>query len=639
MMYSSVKFDMYPHSWTSAQLLASDQNQTFGCGPPADNALHTVDVRGSRATSHQISKPMIDPTNSLAFSMHANKGVYAVLLGSGVSRAARIPTGWEITIELVRKVAALQGANCEPDPAGWFFKTTGKEPGYSELLDAVAKTPAERQQLLRSYWEPTEEEREEGAKVPTKAHRAVADLVKLGYVRVILTTNFDRLLEIALQDVGIQATVLSSPDHIDGALPLVHTPCTVVKIHGDYLDTRIRNTPEELATYPDAFNRLLDRIFDEYGLLIAGWSADWDDALRAAMTRAPYRRFTTYWASRGSPSAKAADLIARRGATLIEISDADSFFDTVSEQVKALEEFSRPHPLSTEAAVATLKRYLSEPKYRIALDDLVSREAENVAAATTGPAFDVTSRDTNGAAILARLKSYEAPSATLIRMAFVAGQWCEGAQVNPWAKALAKLSLRRAQEGSVIWLELQRYPATLLLYAFGLGAVATEQWAPLQAMFNTSVVREHREDKRVVDLVPVWALFEMGADVMKQLPERGREYTPLHNHLEALLIPVFRAHFLSEEAFHVAFDRFEILAALSFAIPAIEKGGSYWTLPGAYGWRHENRQRILGEIRTSLESLGDRSPFVISGIVGKTALLALKNLNELEKFVPEFRWR
>lgn len=582
---------------------------------------------------------MIDPTNSLAFSMHSNKGVYAVLLGSGVSRAARIPTGWEITIELVRKVAALQGASCEPDPAGWFLETTGKEPGYSELLDAVAKTPAERQQLLRTYWEPTEQEREEGAKVPTKAHRAVADLVKLGYVRVILTTNFDRLLEIALQDVGIQATVLSTPDHIDGALPLVHTPCTIVKIHGDYLDTRIRNTPEELATYPDAFNHLLDRIFDEYGLVIAGWSADWDDALRAAMTRAPYRRFSTYWASRGDPSARAADLIARRGATLIEISDADSFFYTVSEQVKALEEFSRPHPLSTEAAVATLKRYLSEPKYRIALDDLVSREAENVAAATTGPAFDVNARDTNGAAILARLKSYEAPSVTLIRMAFVAGQWSEGAQVNPWTKALAKLSLHRAQGGSVIWLDLQRYPATLLLYAFGLGAVATEQWASLHAMFNSAVVRENREDKRAVELVPVWALFQMGADVMKSLPERDRQYTPLQNHLEALLLPLFRPHFPSEDAFHVAFDRLEVLAALSYAIPAIEKGERYWTLPGAYGWRNANRQRIFGEIRSSLQSLGDRSPFVISGIVGKAASHGLENLTQLEKFVPEFRWR
>lgn len=489
---------------------------------------------------------MIDPTTSLAFSMHANKGVYAILLGSGVSRAARIPTGWEITIELVRKVAALQGANCEPAPAEWFLKTIGNEPGYSELLDAVAKTPAERQQLLRTYWEPTEQEREEGAKVPTKAHRAIADLVKLGYVRVILTTNFDRLLEIALQDVGIQATVLSTPDHIDGALPLVHTPCTIVKIHGDYLDTRIRNTPEELATYPDAFNRLLDRIFDEYGLVIAGWSADWDNALRAAMTRAPYRRFSTYWASRGEPSAKATDLIARRGATLIRISDADSFFDTLSEQVKALEEFSRPHPMSTEAAVATLKRYLAEAKYRIMLDDLVSREAENVAVATTGPAFDVNSRDTNGVAILARLKSYEAVSVTLIRMAFVAGQWSDGAQVNPWTRALANLSMRRAQGGTLIWLELQRYPATLLLYAFGLGAVATEQWASLHAMFNSTVARESREDKRAVELVPIWALFERGADVMKSLPERDRQFTPLQNHLEAVFLPFFRPHFTSE---------------------------------------------------------------------------------------------
>ena len=32
---------------------------------------------------------MIDPIHSLAISIHANRGVYAVLLGSGVSRAAK----------------------------------------------------------------------------------------------------------------------------------------------------------------------------------------------------------------------------------------------------------------------------------------------------------------------------------------------------------------------------------------------------------------------------------------------------------------------------------------------------------------------------------------------------------------------
>lgn len=197
--------------------------------------------------------------------MHANKGVYAILVGSGISRAARIPTGWEVTIELVRKAAAIQKADCEPDPAAWYRGFAGREPDYSVLLDAVAKTPAERQQLLRPYFEPTEAEREEGAKQPTKAHRAIARLVKMGYVRVVITTNFDRLLEVALQDEGIQPTVLSTSDQIAGAMPLVHTACTVIKVHGDYLDTRILNTPEELAKYPKAFNTLLDRVFDEFG--------------------------------------------------------------------------------------------------------------------------------------------------------------------------------------------------------------------------------------------------------------------------------------------------------------------------------------------------------------------------------------
>jgi hypothetical protein len=60
---------------------------------------------------------MINPTESLAFSMHANPGVYAVLVGSGVSRAAKIPTGWEITLDLIEKLAALRGEKCDDDPA------------------------------------------------------------------------------------------------------------------------------------------------------------------------------------------------------------------------------------------------------------------------------------------------------------------------------------------------------------------------------------------------------------------------------------------------------------------------------------------------------------------------------------------
>lgn len=251
----------------------------------------------------------------------------------------------------------------------------------------------------------------------------------------------------------------------------------------------------------------------------------------------------------------------------------------------------------------------------------------------------MNAQDVSGPAILGRLKSYEAASATLMRMAFVAGQWSESAQLAPWVKAITKLAFRRATGGIVLWLELQRYPATLLLYCFGLGAVTADRWEALHALFSATIAREHREDQRAVEIIPIWALFERGADAMKELPGREREYTPLQNHMEALLLPLFQSQFPSEAAFNLAFDRFEVLAALSYAIPAIEKGEQYWTLPGSYGWRRENRQRIINEVRDSLTTMGDNSPLVKSRLVGKSAESALKNLTEFERFVPLLRWR
>ena len=260
---------------------------------------------------------MIAPVHSLAFSIQANPGVYAVLLGSGVSRAAKIPTGWDITLDLIRKIAALSKENCEPEPERWYRCRFGSVPEYSDLLDAIAKTPSDRQQLLRTYWEPDEREREDGWKQPTSAHRSIAELTVRGYIRVIVTTNFDRLMEAALNDAGVVPTIISSPDQLEGALPIVHTRCCLFKLHGDYLDTRIRNTPAELSHYPTAYDTLLDRILDEFGLVLCGWSAEWDEALRSAILARPiaalcYVLGAARRAERGSPAINPI-IVPRRG--------------------------------------------------------------------------------------------------------------------------------------------------------------------------------------------------------------------------------------------------------------------------------------------------------------------------------------
>ena len=211
----------------------------------------------------------------------------------------RSPPAGEITLDLVRQLAALREEKCDLDPEQWFSRTFRKEPDYSHLLNELFGTPSERQQVLRNYIEPSLDERDEGAKQPTAAHRAIAALAAKGFIRVIVTTNFDRLIETGLEEAGVTPTVLTTPDQVQGALPLIHTGCCVVKLHGDYRDTRIRNTQAELDSYSREFDQLLDQVFDEFGLLVCGWSAAWDGALRDALSRASTRRFTTYWTAHG----------------------------------------------------------------------------------------------------------------------------------------------------------------------------------------------------------------------------------------------------------------------------------------------------------------------------------------------------
>ena len=269
----------------------------------------------------------LDPVLSLALGMHSSKGVYALLLGSGVSRAAGIPTGWELVLDLTRKVAALQGEDCTRDPAAWYRDKYEENPNYSKLLDQLAPSPEARQQLLKSYFEPSDEERESGLKQSTNAHRAVARLVAKGYVRIIITTNFDRLIERAIENEGITPVVVSTPDALAGCLPLVHQRCLVLKVHGDYLDTRIRNTPAELARYDRATNVFLDQIFDAYGLIVAGWSGEWDTALRGAIERCKTRRFGLFWTTIQDPTDTAKKLISHRDGTFLRVVGRTGFLN------------------------------------------------------------------------------------------------------------------------------------------------------------------------------------------------------------------------------------------------------------------------------------------------------------------------
>ena len=580
----------------------------------------------------------MDPMLSLAFSIQSNKGVYALLLGSGVSRSAKIPTGWEVVLELVRKLALLQSADCEPEPEAWYLKQYGKLPDYSALLDEIAKTPAERQQLLRSYFEPTPEEQEEKAKQPTTAHHAIARLVADGYIKVIITTNFDRLMELALQEAGVAPLVISTPDQIEGALPLVHTRCCVIKVHGDYQDTRIKNTPTELAGYDAKTNSLLDQIFDQFGLITCGWSADWDEALRAAIERAPSRRFTTYWASRAAPSEIASKLIQHRAGQLISISDADSFFRALQEKVEVLERFSEPHPLSVKTAVASVKKYLVEDKYRIRLHDLLDEEVSRVIEKMRSSGLLDSNGEVTSAAITQKVRKYEATCKPLIAMAATCGQWGGVQSADIWKRVQQRLYAVTGTSGYEILFEYQRYPITLITYAASLGAILSGNLSFISLLSQTKLKKSGHTEKIAIEITPPFCMLQYPKDWGALLEGMADRHAPLNDWLYKTMRDSLGDSFSSDDAFTLAFDTVEVLLSLAFGKYGAKDFNPTWRPPGCYGYRRSNFDLVITDITNSITTFAEDSPYVKSNLFGSSTAECQEQIKILIEFKGKLNW-
>lgn len=584
---------------------------------------------------------MIDPLLSLAFSMQTNKGVYALLLGSGVSRAAQIPTGWEVVCDLVNKVAHMQGEDCSSDPAKWYQEKYQKEADYSELLDELAKSPEERQKLLSAYFEPNEEEREQGLKQPTSAHRAIANLVEGGFVRVIVTTNFDRLTELAIEEVGITPTVLSTPDAIMGSLPLIHQECVIIKVHGDYKDTRIKNTFGELSEYDKSVDELLDRIVDEFGFVFCGWSAQWDPALYKAFERSRNRRFTSYWASRGKPSEKAQKLLNSRAGEYIQIKDADSFFNDLTEKVISLEEFQKPHPLSVASAAATVKRLLSDDRNLIRLHDLVHEEKEKAYSAIQ-PLLDSFSERGDKANIFQKAVRELTNSLELLSTICMYGAyWGREPHQDMFANIIQRLNREPSDNKNsiggriVLTSSLRVIPSVILFYTMGISSIAKGNMEMLIAILTRpEISRSERQTQKYVQRVEWHDLQEW----FKLIPEHKNNHFPasewLFNECRSILNPIIP----DDHDYERFFDFFEIIYSLIYLDLGCNshydpEGETIWFPPGRFIYKYHGR-RANGE-GDYLENLNitDKlaQPFISAGLFGGTEDVFLTALKVFRK--------
>lgn len=419
----------------------------------------------------------LDPIVPLSVAVAETPGSYALLLGAGVSRDARMPTGGEVLRGALSDLARLEtseGVSPPDDLDAWLERTGRREVTYSHVLEALVPHPDDRRAYLASRL---------NAGQPGETHRRLAALARDGWVRVFVTTNFDRLLETALREAGLEPVVVSSDDDLTRAPAREHTSAFVLKVHGDLLERTVRNTDAELAALEPGVAAQLAEVLDRYGLLVLGHSGS-DPAIRDALTRRE-PRYGLFWQTRTSLTGQTAELVHKAGGRAIVRDSAAALLRDLDRRLTLY----RHHPTgdTPEVIGSEIVRLLR------AGDEVGVRElamAEHEALLRRARELVVTfAADRGSAAALGRslapaLERSLAAHLPLIRHGSV--------HFVERARALGEIgSTRLAGSTSTAFGRLGQWIAWWLSYACGAYAVACRNWPAVRALFDVTLDAQH----------------------------------------------------------------------------------------------------------------------------------------------------
>ena len=142
----------------------------------------------------------------------------------------------------------------------------------------------------------------------------------------------------------------------------------------------------------------------------------------------------------------------------------DQFFGKLAEKVDAAKAMDAPHPLSAKMAVATLKKYVVNP-----LDEIQAARPGHGRRTRRRLRYSPSKRRSR----TWKLTDYESRLDILLPLALAAaGYWGKPSQRRLWLRCFRQFVTSRSGSMGGFFIEMDYYPAYLILYAFGIAAMA-----------------------------------------------------------------------------------------------------------------------------------------------------------------------
>ena len=214
----------------------------------------------------------------------------AWLLGAGVSAAAGVPLAssirdrllfdrYAVEHQLVRQELDESDPNQVQRVRGYFDGRNGMPPigsagDYSAAFELCLPDEGARRALLSDLIEHVQ---------PAFGQRVFGGLVVAGACDLVITTNFDRLIEQGISEAlrlgtdsdftqrelnvaGLDSTTRATTAIQERRWPLV------VKLHGDFREKRLMNTDDELQAQDATLRQFVLDVSRQFGLVVSGYS-------------------------------------------------------------------------------------------------------------------------------------------------------------------------------------------------------------------------------------------------------------------------------------------------------------------------------------------------------------------------------
>jgi uncharacterized caspase-like protein len=272
------------------------------------------------------------------------------------------------------------------------------------------------------------------------------------------------------------------------------------------------------------------------------------------------------------------------------------------------------------ALVDRVKDYISEPRYRIRLDDLVASEIRAASYEIREDQFPLQTATVTSDDIVQRLRRYESVLSRLMAVTILLGRWGTVEHQPLIERIVARLADgTEPRSGKTAWLGLRWYPIMLLLYSGGVAALSVNNYATLLTMLTTRLHGSNTGEKSQPAIVStVDGILEVDRlDLFKTLPGFEKYYVPRSEYLFKTLQPELEDLLFLGNGYEGLFDHFEIFYALTY-LDFREEKSYVWAPPGRFGWKGRYGRGPYSEMVKEAKQYGNAWGPISAGLFSRS---------------------